>query len=365
MDQQVTSVADHDVDASGLPGEGERAFTTGELAERLGGELRGSGAVRISGVNAVHDATIREMTFINDDAHVKYWSESQAGAVVVSAAVDEESFGQAHSGDRPWIVVPDAEIAMITLLELFAHPPPNVGLGVHETAVIAAGVEMGEGVRIGPLASVAQGCRLGDRVTLHAGVHVYEEAVIGDDCILHSGVVIRERCVLGRRVTIHQNSSVGADGFGYRPAPDGSGLLKVPHLGTVHIEDEVEIGANTCIDRAKFGVTRIGAGTKIDNLVQVAHNVVIGRDCLIAGAAAFSGSVIVGDRVLVSGQVGVADHVTIGDEVQIGAQSGLIGDIAAGETVLGMPARNARKCMRQWAALSRLPDLIQQMNRSK
>jgi UDP-3-O-[3-hydroxymyristoyl] glucosamine N-acyltransferase len=176
-------------------------------------------------------------------------------------------------------------------------------------------------------------------------------------------VVVRERCRLGRRLLLHPNVTIGADGFGYEPAPDGSGLVKVPHIGTVIIEDDVEIGAGSCVDRAKFGATVIGAGTKIDNLVQIAHNCRIGRNCVIAALSGLSGSVTVGDGARIAGAVGIVDHVSIGSGATIGAGAGVMKDVPPGETQLGGPAVEIRQALRQMAAIRKLPDWMQQASR--
>ncbi len=197
---------------------------------------------------------------------------------------------------------------------------------------------------------------------LYGGVRIYAQSSIGDDSILHGNTVVRERCRLGRRVVTHQNVSIGADGFGYERAPDGSGLLHVPQIGDVEIGDDVEIGASTCIDRAKFGSTVIGAGTKIDNLVQIGHNCNIGRSCVIAGQTGLAGSVTVGDGVTIAGAVGVADHVTVGSGATVGAFSGVMRDVPPGQTCLGRPATEVRTALRQAAALRRLPELMREVS---
>jgi len=200
---------------------------------------------------------------------------------------------------------------------------------------------------------------------IHAGVRVYPNVKIGDGTVIHANTVIRHDCVIGRGVILHQNVSIGADGFGYRPAPNGAGLLKVPHIGNVIIEDGVEIGANTCVDRGKFGSTIIGAGTKIDNLCQIAHNCRIGRCCLIAGHVGIAGSVTIGDGTQMAGQVGVIDHIQIGKGVKIGARGAVFSDIADGAVVLGYPADDGRAVLRQWVAIRKLPDLLRKMKAEK
>lgn len=338
-----------------------RSFTVAELAQRLGGALHGPGEIRIAGINSVTDAGPNEVTYIADAPHAKLLSQSKAGAAVVSQSL------QATLSDdrRPLIFVKDAEFASIQLLQAFEVPQPLPEPGVHPSAVIDASVQVGTDVRIGPHASVDADSVLGHGVILHAGVRIGPNVVIGDQSVIHANTVIRHNCTIGRRVLMHQNVSIGADGFGFRPSPDGRGLVKIPHIGTVIIEDDVEIGANTCIDRGKFGATVIGAGTKIDNLVQIAHNCRIGRSCLIAAQTGLSGSVEVGDGVLIGGQVAVKEHVKIGSGAKIGATSGVIGNLPAGGVYMGRPARPAMEALRHEAAQRKLPDLIRRLSRSR
>jgi len=211
--------------------------------------------------------------------------------------------------------------------------------------------------------SIDDEAAIGDRVVLHAGVRVYVGARIGDDSVLHGNVVVRERCRLGQRVILHANVSIGTDGFGFEPAADGSGQVKVPHIGTVIIENDVEIGASSCVDRAKFGATVVGTGTKVDNLVQIAHNCRIGRRCVIAALTGISGSATVGDDVRMAGQVGIVDHMSIGSGATIGAQAGVMKDVPAGQSQLGSPADEIHQALRQMAAIRRLPELMQQASR--
>ncbi len=196
-------------------------------------------------------------------------------------------------------------------------------------------------------------------------MHLYPGVEVGAGSVLHANVVVRERCRIGRGVIIHQNTSIGADGFGYRPDPKGGGLLKVPHIGNVVIEDQVEIGANSCVDRGKFGSTVIGAGTKIDNLCQIGHNVRIGRSCVVAAQTGLSGSVVVGDGVLIGGRGGASDHVSIGAGARLGGNSVAFKDVPPGATWVGFPADDANAVKRQWASLRKLPGLVADWQRNK
>ena len=335
-----------------------RVLTIGAIAARLDGTLRGPAAVEIHGLATPTDAAPGDLTFIGAAPYAKQWSASRAAAAVVVA--DLASALDA-SDPRPVIAVHDADVAMAVALELFRTPEPVPDEGVHPAAFVHRGAELGARVRLGPHVSVDRGARIADDVVLHAGVRVYADAVIGAGSVLHANVVVRHGCTLGRRVILHQGVAIGADGFGYRPDPAGRGLLKLPHIGNVVLEDDVEIGANSCIDRGKFGSTVIGAGTKIDNLCQVGHNCRVGRGVVIAGCTGIGGSVTIGDGVQIGGAVGLSDHVTIGPGARVGGGSIVYRDVPAGATWLGVPAGDAGAVKRQWVALKRLPELLGQL----
>jgi UDP-3-O-[3-hydroxymyristoyl] glucosamine N-acyltransferase len=226
---------------------------------------------------------------------------------------------------------------------------------------VAGSAEIGEGVAIAPNVFVGERVRLGSRSILYPGVYVGDETVIGEDCVLYPNVVVRERVRLGNRVIIHAGSMIGSDGFGYRW--DGQRHAKVPQIGTVVIEDDVEIGSCVCVDRAKFSATTIGRGTKIDNLVQVAHNVTTGPHCIVVGQAGMAGSVTLGTGVVLGGQVAVRDHVTMGDGSMAAGKAGVAEDVPPGQVVNGMPAIPHRQALREMAAQRRLPDLVVQVRK--
>lgn len=337
-------------------------YTAAELADRLGGRLRGPGDVVINGVNSLADADSSQITFITSASYARQWDRSKAAAALVTQGIEPGQTDERADG-RPLIFVADAEVGMIRLLELFDRLEDLPEVGIHPTAVIDASARMGKSVRIGPHVSVDANSSIGEGVSLYGGVRIYANVSIGQGSILHSNVVIRERCQIGRGVILHQNVSIGADGFGYRPDPNGSGLLKIPHIGNVILEDGVEIGANSCVDRGKFGSTVIGAGTKIDNLCQIAHNCRVGRCCVIAGCAGIAGSVIIGDGVQLGAAVGVVDHITIGSGARLGAMTFVTRDIPAGQNTLGYPAEEAQAVLRQWASVRKLPALLKRLSR--
>jgi UDP-3-O-[3-hydroxymyristoyl] glucosamine N-acyltransferase len=334
--------------------------TTGSLAAMLNGSLIGCDDLAISGVNSLADAGPNDITFITSEQYAKRWSDSRAAAAIVTRDVQVPHHDE---NQRALIVVTNAELAIAKVLEAFAPPAAQPDEGIHPTASINEQTTIGSGVRIGPHVSIDRGAVVGQGVVLHAGVRIYADARIGDRTVIHANTVIGERCVIGNDVILHQSVSIGADGFGYRMSEDGTRLVKMPHIGNVIVEDHVEIGANSCVDRAKFSSTVIGWGTKIDNLVQIAHNCRIGRSCVIAGMAGLAGSVTVGDGVQVGAQVGIADGLTIGRGARLGAQSGITRDVPPGMTVFGTPANDIKQTLRQEASLRKLPVLVQKLSR--
>ena len=328
-------------------------LTTQQIAELTGGELIGPPNVHIVSMQRIDAAQPDQLTFVSHERYAARWPGSRAGAALVARSLELEP-----SNGRAIIRVADVDIAVARVLEALAPPPVRPELGVHASAVIEPTARVDADARIGPQCYVGRSVRIGRGAVLHAGVHVLDESTIGAESVLWSGVVVRERCVIGSRCIVHPNVTIGADGFGYRPAPGGGGLLKVPQIGNVVIGDDVEIGAGTCIDRAKFGSTEIGSGTKIDNLCQIAHNCRVGRDVIIAGRAGLAGSVVVGDGVILGGGVGLRDHITIGPGARILGYAAVMNDVPAGETWGGYPAKEAKMAAREYAALRRLPELL-------
>jgi UDP-3-O-[3-hydroxymyristoyl] glucosamine N-acyltransferase len=329
------------------------SFSLQAIADRVAGVVAGDGSIAISGIEQIELAQPGQLTFIGGKKYVALWSKSQASAALVN-----EDLAVEPGPGRALIRVRNADLAMAEVLALFEPPPPANAVGIHPGATVEGTATLGEGVSIGAGCYVGAGVQIGAGTRLYPNVTVLDGSTVGASCVFWPGVVVRERCQIGNGCILHPNVSIGADGFGYRPAADGRSLVKIPQIGTVVLGDGVEIGANSCVDRGKFSATTIGAGTKIDNLVQIGHNCRIGRGCVIAACTGVAGSVTLGDGVVVAGCVAIKDHVTIGSGARIGGMSAVGADVAAGQTVVGYPAADHHQTLRQWAALKRLPDLV-------
>lgn len=323
--------------------------TLQELAEYLDGELQGDGSVRVSGVAGLDEAQAGHISFLANPKYAAKVETTDAGAVLLPPG--------ATTHGKNVIFLANPYLGFAKLVTLFYVRPPQVK-GVMPGAFVGVGGSMGADVTVYPGAFVGDGVKLGDRVTLFPGVTVYDGAEVGSDTVLHANVSIRERCRVGSRVTIHNGTVIGSDGFGY--APDGAGHYKIPQVGIVIIEDDVEIGGNTVIDRAALGATIIRRGAKIDNLVQIAHNCVIGAHSIIVSQVGVSGSTKLGEFVTLGGQVGVAGHLEIGDRVMVGAKSGIHNDIPAGQVYSGYPAMPHK----QWLKAAMITPKIPEMRKS-
>lgn len=328
----------------------ENRYRLAELAERVQGELRGDGDVTITGVGHLEEASAGEISFVDGPSLQALCDASQASALIVPPEVEVS--------DKPFIVTEDPRLAFSKVLELFS-PERRPRPGVHATAVLGANVSIGEGASVGAHAYVGDDAIIGDDTIVHPLAYVGPEALIGRSCEIHPQVYIGARAQIGERVIIHAGAAVGADGFGFLQTDQGH--RKIPQIGTVIVDDDVEIGANSTVDRATVAATRIGAGTKIDDQVHVAHNVVIGRNCLFCGQVGIAGSTTIGDNVVMGGQAGVNDHTEVCSGAIIGAKAGVIGDIDEEGIYSGYPARPHHEQMRVTAYARRLPGLVERI----
>lgn len=319
-----------------------------ELAKLVKGEIIGDGTMEITGVAGLEDAKPGEITFAASDRVVSKALNSQASAVIVPINVTEIS--------KPAIKVANPRLAFAQVLNLF-FPPTVVTPGIHPTAVIGENFKNG-GCSIGALVYVGNNVTIGAGTLVHPGAVIEDEVVIGSNSIIHANVVIRERCIIGDNVQIHAGTVIGADGFGYVTVNGEN--IKIPQVGKVIIESDVEIGANVAVDRATTGVTLIKRGSKIDNLVQIAHNCEVGEQNIICGQAALAGSTKLGDRVTLAGKAGVVGHVKVGDDSVVAACAMVINSLPPNSFVSGAPARTHAADMRNQAAIGRLPDLLKE-----
>ncbi|HWX24937.1 MAG TPA: UDP-3-O-(3-hydroxymyristoyl)glucosamine N-acyltransferase, partial [Vicinamibacteria bacterium] len=308
--------------------------------------LRGSGEVDVRRVSGIEDAGPGDLTFLANPKYFVKLVSTRASAIIVSPEVESP---------LPCLLSPNPYLAYARAAALL-HPPEVPKPGVHPTALVDPSAVLGEAVYVGPLAVIGRGVTIGPRSVVHAHVVLYPEVTIGAECTLHSGVTVRERCQLGNRVIVQNGAVVGGDGFGFAKDEQGR-YQKIPQVGIVVVEDDVEIGALTAIDRAALRETRIGKGSKIDNLVQIGHSVLIGEDTVLAGQVGIAGSTRIGSRVTLAGQVGVAGHLTLGDGVVATAQTGIPRSLEAGAFVSGYPAIENRTWLKASAAFSRLPEL--------
>jgi UDP-3-O-[3-hydroxymyristoyl] glucosamine N-acyltransferase len=325
--------------------------TAADLARLLSADLKGDPAAPIRGVAGLDRANPGDLSFIRSPTFAALWPASEATVALITRNV--ASTLEPGPG-RALVIVDDADRAMLTILTALRPKDAPAPPGAHPTAVIDPSATIHPSAHVGPHCVVGAGSTIGPGATLRAGVTLGQGVRIGANTTLHPRVVVADRCTIGDRCTLFPGVVVGADGFGYVPDPASRAVIKVPHVGHVEIGDDVDIGANSCIDRGKFGATTIGAGTKIDNLVQIAHNVRIGRNCLIAGCAGIAGSATIGDGVLIGGNAGVSDGLTVGAGAQIGALSGVMTDVPEGAVYAGAPATVARQHHREVITLRRL-----------
>lgn len=327
-------------------------MTLADIAAKVGGVVTGDPQVRITGLGKIQEAHQGELTFLANPRYAKFVASTRASAIIL---------GEDFQGECPIpaIRVKDPYFAFLKVVRLFHPPEETLPVGIHPLAVVDQSAVLGPDVAIGPLAVIGRGARLGREVKIYPGVVLYPKVTVGDYSVIHANVTVREDVKIGKRVIIHSGVVLGADGFGF--VYEEGHYEKLPQTGTVIIEDDVEIGANTTIDRATLGATIVRRGVKLDNLIQIAHNVEIGEHTVIAAQAGISGSTRVGKRVKIGGQAGFVGHVTIGDDAIVGAQAGVAKDVAPRTFVIGYPAREMSAYHRSLAALARLPELLKRV----
>ncbi len=324
--------------------------TAAQIAEQLKGEVIGDGSIQLTGFAPADCARAGDLTFAEKENHFAAAEQSQAAAILVS-----QTFAPSK---KVLIRVRDARVAMARVLPVF-FPPDQPPSGIHPSATIDASAHIDPTAHVGPNCVVGPRVRLGARAVLMGGNHIGLDCMIGDDSCLFPNVVLYPRTQVGHRVSIHAGTVIGSDGYGY--VFDEGRHRKVLQMGNVIIGDDVEIGANTAIDRGALGSTVIGQGTKIDNLVHIAHNVVVGRNCLIMGQAGFAGSTHLGDYCVIASQAGIAGHLKLGIQAMVGAKSGVMRDVPDGGRVLGYPAGPDKQAKRQIIAVQQLPDMIHRL----
>jgi len=326
--------------------------TLDDLARLVGGKVTGDGKTVIRAVNGIREAGAGDITFLANSKYAPLLASTKASAVIVADGTP---------APIPALSVRNPDFAFGKVAEHLNGAASRPPAGVHPTAVVSPKAVLGKNVSIGAGTVLEDGASIGDNSVLHPQVYVGAEAVIGPDALIYPQVVVRERCRIGARVILHSGTVVGSDGFGY--ATDKGVHHKIPQVGIVVIEDDVELGANVTIDRARFGRTVIGKGTKIDNLVQIGHNVVLGQGCLLVSQAGIAGSTRLGNYVVMAGQSGLIGHLEIGDGAIITAQSGLTKDVPAGGVMSGSPASDRRTHLKELAALSKLPEALQEIRK--
>lgn len=328
--------------------------TLNELAELVGGTVVGDGKAEIHRVAGIDSAKPGEITFLANPKYLPLLKTTQASAVMVMPGVEAPGVSL--------LVCPNPYLAFAKVLTAL-HVSKPAYRGVMEGAYVDPAAQLADGVTVYPGCVVGKNVSIGAGTTLYPGVMLYDDVTVGEDCLIHAGTVVREGCRIGDRVIVQPKAVIGSDGFGF--APDGSGYYKIPQVGIVVIEDDVEIGAGTCLDRAALGETRIGRGSKLDNLVQIAHNVKIGADSIIVAQVGIAGSTEIGKHCTLGGQVGVAGHIKVGDNTMVGAQSGISGSMPGGEVVSGTPAIPHRDWLKAATSFSKLPEMRKEIKRLK
>jgi len=327
--------------------------TLKEIAQLIDGEVIGDGNVVITGISGIREAEEGDLTFLANPRYAPLMDTTKAAAVITSREVT--------SAPKPMIRTANPSMAFAKVISILMPSDQKYPSGIHPTAVIGKNVKLGQDVALQPYVVIDDDAVIGDRSIIYAGSYVGYRAKIGCDCLIYPNVAIREKVEIGNRVIVHSGTVIGSDGFGFATV-DGE-HHKIPQIGSVLIEDDVEIGANVTIDRARFGKTVIGHGTKIDNLVQIAHNVIVGEDSIIIAQAGISGSTVIGKHVTIAGQAGLVGHITIGDNAVLAAQAGVTKPVPANTCVSGYPARRHDEAKRLNAFVTRLPQIVDELKK--
>ncbi len=326
-----------------------RKISAGEIAKLVSGKIVGDPDVEVSGISGIKEAKQGDVTFLANEKYAQLLETTNASVIITSPEM------KLPNTKKTLILTENPSLAFAKLVEHWFPSEVDHPKGIHPTAIIGENVKLGKNVAIGAYVVIEKNVEIGDNTIIYAGTYIGHDTQIGKDCLIYPNVSIRERISIGNRVIIHSGTVIGSDGFGFATV---KGVHhRIPQIGTVVIEDDVEIGANVTIDRARFDKTIIGKGTKIDNLVQIAHNVIIGENAIIVAQTGISGSTVIGNGVILAGQAGVVGHITIGDGAIVGAQSGVTKSVPPGAVVLGSPARPIGLTKRIMASIPSLPDM--------
>ena len=329
-----------------------KSVSAKQLAELVGGKLLGDETKTVSGVSSLKDATADQVSFVGNKKYQSQLETTKAQVVLVCEELENEPLN-----GRTFIVCECVDLAFSKVIMVFAPPAPVYPPGVHPSAVVSSSAVIGSNVHIGPCAVICDQAVIGDNTVIGAGTYVGHESKIGAGCFISPNVTIMYRCFIGNRVILHPGVVVGGDGFGFVPGPRG--IIKIPQTGIVQIDDDVEIGANTTLDRARFGKTWIKTGVKIDNQVMIAHNVVVGECSLLVAQSGIAGSAELGRGVILAAKSGVNGHITLGDGVQVAGTSGVVKSLPAGAIALGTPAESQREFMTRWT----LPKKVEKLSK--
>ena len=332
-------------------------FTAEQIANVIGGRVEGNKDAKVHTFAKIEEGTEGAISFLSNPKYTHYLYNTKSSIVIVNEGVELEK-----DVDATLLRVPNAYESIAKLLQIYEASKPKK-TGVAPQAYIAPSAKLGNNCYVGPFAYVGEGAEIGDGCQIYPHAVVGDNVKVGSNCIFYPNTTIYQGCKVGNNVTIHAGSVIGADGFGF--APGANGYDKIPQIGIVVIEDNVEIGANTCVDRSTMGATVIHKGVKLDNLVQVAHNVEIGENTVMSAQVGIAGSTKVGSWCMFGGQVGLAGHITIGDKTFLGAQSGVPGSLKGGEELIGTPPMNPRQYFKSQAIFRRLPDMYKDLNDAK